>query len=57
MVEPFSKIMQIDSIDVLFWFYFMIYSSGENLQTYLLQFRDIHFLMKVFIVISDGNAK
>lgn len=32
--------------DVLFWFYFMIHSLGENLHINFILARDIHFLMK-----------
>lgn len=44
------------SVDVLFWFYYMIYSLGENLQTNLFVFRVTLFLMKGSILISDSST-
>lgn len=55
MAEPSLK-DHPERTDVLFWFYFIIYSLGENLHINLILARDTHFLMKVFILISDINS-
>lgn len=55
MAEPSLK-DHPESTDDLFWFYFIRHPLGENLQINLILVRDIHFLMKVFMLISDSNT-